>query len=321
MRTGSSLDLRSLEVFLAICDAGGFGAAARALGVSQSAVSQQISRLEAGLDIKLLERDVHGFRILPAGRTFQHHARRVMQEVADTQRAMFEFSGQKLANLSVRIMDSLSKTLSSEVAHALQGTAEQMQISAAAVHRHREDFLSGKADILITSLEFDQHDFEIHLIATEPLVLIAPKGAISAGEFELDDLASALPFVHYTDQRYLAAITDRYLARQMVSVVRSITVDQATAVIDTVRHGHAWAITSPFSLLDPTFSADDIDVISLPRPVPTRPISLVNRPGPISRTAFDLASICREHLHKEMQSRLYGIVPQQSLPEIAKQVY
>lgn len=317
MRTGSFLDIRSLETFLAICNAGGFGAAARSLGVSQSAVSQQMSRLEAGLGIKLLERDVHGFRILPAGRTLQHHARRVMQELADTQRAMREFSGVKLANLSVRIMDSLSKILSSEVAYALQGVAEQLQITAAAVHRHREDFLSGQADILITSLEFDPLDFEIHPIAIEPLVLIVPKGTVSTTEYELDDLASTLPFVHYTDQRYLAAIADRYLARQMVNVVRSIAVDQATAVIDTVRYGHAWAITSPFSLLDPTFEAAEIDVLSLPQPVPRRPISLVNRAGPLSTTALALASLCRAHLHKEAQSRLHRVVPKESLPEIA----
>jgi DNA-binding transcriptional LysR family regulator len=294
------------------------GAAARELGVSQSAVSQQITRLEAMLDLKLIERDTHVFRLLPAGRTFEHHARRVIRELDATERAMQEFRGFKFANLSVCIMDSLSKTLSNEVAQALHGSVEQMQIGAAAVHRHREDFLSGKVDMLITSLDFDPDTFEVHHIATESLVLIVPKNALSTEAFELDDLASQLPFVHYTNQRYLGAIADRYLARQMVNVVRSIEVDQATAVIDTVRYGRAWAITSPFSLLDPAFEEKDIDVWALPKPVPTRPINLVIRPGALSEVAHALAVRCREHLRHQMQLYLQSIVPEDALPFVAE---
>jgi DNA-binding transcriptional LysR family regulator len=316
MRAGSTLETRSLEVFLAVCDAGGIGAAARVLDVSQSAISQQISKLETVLNLKLFERDNHGFKILPAGQTLQHHARRVMTELHATQNAMREFCGVKFPNVSVRVMDSLSKTLSNEVAHVLQGAVEQMQIGAAAVHTHRQDFLSGKTDILITSLDFEPGTFEIHHIATEPLVLIMPKRADPAKDFELDDLASTLPFVHYTDQRYLGAIADRYLAQQMVNVLRSIEVDQATAVIDTVRYGRAWAITSPFSLLDPAFEAKEIDVLCLPRPAPTRPINLVTRPGPLSQMARVLAAKCRDHLQQQMQTHLWGIVPNKALPTI-----
>jgi Transcriptional regulator len=318
MRTGSPFDTRSLKIFLATCDTGGIGAAARELGVSQSAVSQQISRLETLLDLKLIDRNAREFRLLPAGRTFHHHARRVIREMDAAERAMREFRGFKFANVSVRIMDSLSATLSNEIAQALHGTVEQMQIGAAAVHQHRQDFLSGKADMLVTSLDFASDAFEVHHIATEPLVLITPKGILSGKEFEFDDLANMLPFVHYTDQRYLAALAERYLARQMVTIVRSIEVDQATAVIDTVRQGRAWAITSPFSLLDPEFEQSKIDVLALPKPVPTRPINLVLRPGVLSDVALALAARCREHLQQQIQAHLQGVVPSEALPSIAR---
>ncbi|WP_245480534.1 LysR family transcriptional regulator [Neorhizobium sp. NCHU2750] len=295
------------------------GSAARDLGISQSAVSQQISRLETMLDLKLIDRDAKGFRLLPAGRTFEHHARRVIRELDATERAMQEFHGFKFANLSIRIMDSLSKTLSNEVVKALHGAVEQMQIGAAAVHRHREDFLAGTVDMLITSLDFDPDTFEIHHIATEPLVLIAPKGAVSADSFELDDLASMLPFVHYANQRYLGVIADRYLARQMVNVVRSIEVDQATAVIDTVRYGRAWAITSPFSLLDQSFDEQDIEVLALPKPVPTRPIDLVIRPGALSDLARTLATRCRQYLMQQMKMDLCRIVPAEAMPIVSSE--
>lgn len=319
MRTGASLDTRSLQIFLAVCDAGGMGSAARDLGISQSAVSQQIGRLETMLGLKLVDREARALRLLPAGRTFEHHARRVICELDATERAMQEFRGFKFANLSIRIMDSLSKTLSNEVVKALHGTVEQMQIGATAVYRHREDFLAGTVDILITSLDFDPDTFEVHPIAIEPLVLIAPKGAISASAFELDDMASMLPFVHYANQRYLGLIADRYLARQMVNVVRTIEVDQATAVIDTVRYGRAWAITSPFSLLDQSFDKAEIEVLALPKPAPTRPINLVIRPGALSDLAHTLATRCRQHLKQQIQIDLCRIVPAEALPIVSSE--
>lgn len=318
MRAGSILDSRSLEIFLSVCDAGSMTGAARHLGITQGAVSQQISRLETILKLKLIERENREFRLLPAGITLQHHAKRVLDELQATERSMQQFRGFSFPNLSVRIMDSLGKTLTNTVVETLQGVVEQMQVGAAVTYRHREDLTLGKVDMLITSVEFDPHAFEVHPIAMEPLVLLVPKATLPPNQVELDELASMLPFVHYANQRYLGLLTDQYLARHMVSLVRSIEVDQATAVIDTVRNGRGWAITSPFSLLDPAFDDTEIDVLALPKPVPTRAINLVTRPGLFFDLPYHLAARCREHLRRQVETRLYSVVPAAAYPMITE---
>lgn len=68
-------DYRQLEVFRAVMDAGSASAAARLLGLSQPAVSRQLSQLESALDIDLFARE-RG-RLLPTA-----HAAELYREVA-----------------------------------------------------------------------------------------------------------------------------------------------------------------------------------------------------------------------------------------------
>jgi DNA-binding transcriptional LysR family regulator len=60
-------DLNGMAVFVAVADAKGFTAAARQLGVSASAVSQSVRKLEAQLGLTLLQRSTRSVRLTEAG--------------------------------------------------------------------------------------------------------------------------------------------------------------------------------------------------------------------------------------------------------------
>jgi DNA-binding transcriptional LysR family regulator len=67
-----------LRTFLAVADAGTFTGAARALGLRQSTVSQQIRRLEDAVGRRLLDRDTHRVAITAEGEGMRDHARYVL---------------------------------------------------------------------------------------------------------------------------------------------------------------------------------------------------------------------------------------------------
>ncbi|MVO88268.1 LysR family transcriptional regulator [Streptomyces sp. p1417] len=84
------MELRQLEYFAAVADEGGFGRAAGRLGIVQSAVSQQIRRLERELGVTLFDRSTRhvrlsgaGERLLPEARAVLTAARRTRQLAAD----------------------------------------------------------------------------------------------------------------------------------------------------------------------------------------------------------------------------------------------
>ncbi|MFJ1754059.1 LysR family transcriptional regulator [Kitasatospora sp. NPDC088134] len=73
-----TLDIGVLRSLAAIGDHGGFHRAAAALGISQSAVSQHVRRLERTLGRPLVERSGRGIRFTPAGELALTEARRVL---------------------------------------------------------------------------------------------------------------------------------------------------------------------------------------------------------------------------------------------------
>jgi DNA-binding transcriptional LysR family regulator len=73
------------EAFLAVIDRGGFGAAARELGVTQSTISRRISALEMRLGKRLVERTTRRITLTEAGLAFASDLRDVLTRLADAE--------------------------------------------------------------------------------------------------------------------------------------------------------------------------------------------------------------------------------------------
>ncbi|MGF7147241.1 DNA-binding transcriptional LysR family regulator [Sphingomonas zeicaulis] len=67
-----------LQTFVAVVDAGSFTGAARALGVRQSTVSQQIGRLERHIGRRCIDRDTHRMALTVDGEMLLDHARGIL---------------------------------------------------------------------------------------------------------------------------------------------------------------------------------------------------------------------------------------------------
>lgn len=84
--------LDEMEVFAAVVEAGGFSAAARLLGLSKSAVSKQVGRLEDRLGVRLLNRTTRRLSLTEAGTTFHAACRRVLDEAETAEQAVSDLA-------------------------------------------------------------------------------------------------------------------------------------------------------------------------------------------------------------------------------------
>lgn len=93
------MDWNKLEAFRAVAQHGGFSAAARSLGKTQSAVSQAVLALERELGQPLFSRGARGVRPTQAGSLLLEHAERAASELGHAERklgALREIRGGRL---------------------------------------------------------------------------------------------------------------------------------------------------------------------------------------------------------------------------------
>ena len=74
------MNLSQLEVFVAIVDTGSLTEAAEVVGLTQSAVSYSLSRLEAELGVTLLERSRQGVTVTSIGKEVLQNARTILAQ-------------------------------------------------------------------------------------------------------------------------------------------------------------------------------------------------------------------------------------------------
>ncbi|MFD9886556.1 LysR family transcriptional regulator [Streptomyces alboflavus] len=115
------MELRQLQYFAAVADAGGFSRAAERLGIVQSAVSQQVRRLERELGVVLFDRSTRhvrlsaaGERLLPEARAVlaaAHRTRQVAADIAAGDEGLLRLGTvQGPGDRTYRLLDALRRT-------------------------------------------------------------------------------------------------------------------------------------------------------------------------------------------------------------------
>lgn len=75
-----------MEAFVQVVERGGFSAAARALGMTPSAVSKLVARLEARLAVQLVHRSTRKLTLTPEGQQFHERSVRVLADMDEAER-------------------------------------------------------------------------------------------------------------------------------------------------------------------------------------------------------------------------------------------
>lgn len=89
IQAGAGTDrAREMEVFAVVADAGSLSAAGRTLGLTPSAVSRTIDRIEARLGVRLMLRTTRLLTLTAEGLSYLGAARRILADLADAEQAV-----------------------------------------------------------------------------------------------------------------------------------------------------------------------------------------------------------------------------------------
>ncbi|MEU6677243.1 LysR family transcriptional regulator [Streptomyces sp. NPDC046925] len=122
------LDTRRMQVLRAVVTSGSVTAAARNLGYTPSAVSQQMAALEKEAGIALLERTGRGVRPTDAGRLLTEYAVAIGGQLAAAETALAELRAGRTGRVSVRYFTTAGARLVAPAVAALRRAQPGVQV-------------------------------------------------------------------------------------------------------------------------------------------------------------------------------------------------
>ncbi|HAT5715372.1 TPA: tricarballylate utilization LysR family transcriptional regulator TcuR [Salmonella enterica subsp. enterica serovar Typhimurium] len=270
------MELRQLRYFVRIIETGSMGSAAQDLDIGVSALSQQMSRLENELAIRLLQRTSRGVTPTNAGLAFYSQAQLALRHADDAILAARE--ARLSGHVSVGMAPSTASILGIPFIHA-------MQENYADVRLHVVESLSGNLERMINTRQIDlaivfQKDkilrWSARPILEEQLFLIGSHALLAAlpdNPITPEQLAG-IPLIMPSQGHGLRGRLDAVCQKHALNVEIVAEIDGLALLMRAVRDGLG-ATLQPGAAIS-HLDNDALRVIGVHNPVLSRPNFLVS---------------------------------------------
>ena len=291
------MDVRQLKTFIAIAEHGTFAKAADAVGLTPSAVSQQVQALESEVGAELFDRSTRPITLNNHGLQMLEAARDLVRSADDVKDAI---SGRAIAGtFTIGSVRSSALSLLPRAIVALKADYPDLRTKLHVANSDEllSDVVSGRLDsAMVAEHGGIPSTLRWSPFINEPLFVIAPRGTPPMTGSEM---LSTLPYVKFVSRFRLAHLIETELARSGVVTRPIAEIDTMAAVVACVVHGLGASVV-PHSALKEAPG----EVVSAPfgHPQVFRQIGLIER-----RTSTRTIVIDRLHRHLVRFSGEYGV--------------
>ena len=183
--------IANLQAFEAVARRRSFALAAAELNLTQSAISHQVSRLEAQLDVRLFERSAHGVRLSPAGEHYLMHVGAALNAIAT---ATDDLRQGIRNSLYVHTAPSIASLWLMPRLHHFAQAYPEISLNLSAAHTP-SDFALGQADIDIRYGIPQWGDLVVEPLFEEAIVPLASPAFIKAHKLKRAEQLLDLPLI------------------------------------------------------------------------------------------------------------------------------
>lgn len=237
------MEIKQLQVLVAISEYGSFSGAARALATAQSNVSAHVARLEAELGASLIERSTG--RLTEEGEIVVSRARRILHEVEDIDADIHSLGETATGDCRIGVLGTTARWLMPPLLNSLRRHQPGVRttIVEGATSSLMPRLLSGEIDAALVHLPITDANIDAVEMFAEELFLVAPTGHELADRdsITLEELSQhpILLAARGTAQR---RIIDRAAATKGVVLQSQAEIDGVRLMASLVFEGYGAAI-------------------------------------------------------------------------------
>jgi LysR family nitrogen assimilation transcriptional regulator len=172
------MDLRQLRYFVAVAERGGFGAAASALNVAQSALSRHVRLLEHELGGALFERGARGVAVTEAGKVLLARGRWLLGAVDDIKAEVLTENREPSGTVRLGAPSSVADNFYAPLAHlfAERFPRVQLELSDGLTEEMTDRLLRAELDLAIVTGPQPNDHLDYETLVVEQVFLIGPPG-------------------------------------------------------------------------------------------------------------------------------------------------
>jgi DNA-binding transcriptional LysR family regulator len=281
-----------LRAFVAVAEHGGFTAAARAVGVSQPAVSRAVRDLERSCGFELVERAPHGIRLTRAGEAFLLSAREVIGAMRSAEESVAALGGLGHGRLHI----GASTTIATYVLPVFVGRfledhpAVDVRLDSAHTRAIAQKLLDYHLDIALTEAPVQHEKIQARRWRTDPLVAVASPRHPLAARRRIPPSALAIELLLLRERESgTRTIVMEGLEAAGVTPGRTMEIDGPEAIKQIAAAGRGIAIVSRHSVVE-QLELGRLVVLDIPGLKITRPfyrLSLKKRRASPAALAFE----------------------------------
>lgn len=273
-----------LNSFIAVCHTGSFTKAARKLGITQPAVTQQIRGLEAELGKPLFERTPEGAVPTPEGEALAHSVEgSILQIDAAVKRHFAGTTSERPLRLGgpgeivmERVMASIMPVIASGV---------DVRISLGEASELLSDLKKGYLDMVVSTIRPRERGLEATPLTDEEFVLVAAPGIAdqipACSPRELPGVLKKFPMVSYAESMPIIRRYWRSVFEELPSGPPAVVVPDLRVVVVAVVAGAGFSVL-PMYLCAGELAAGELVRLLDPEIPPINTFYLALRSGTIS---------------------------------------
>jgi LysR family transcriptional regulator, carnitine catabolism transcriptional activator len=278
------MDLRRLSYFLAVVDHGGFTSAAKAIFVSQPALSLAVRQLEEEVGTELLYRLGRGVRLSPAGEAFVAPARQALRDLETARASAVAIAGLETGTLALGSLPTLAADPLADLVGRFRAAHPGVVVDLAAPE-DTADLVAllrdGRCEVALAEPVSLPGTLETHGLGRQRLFVILPPGTRRRRALPVEELKT-VPFIAAPEGTSSRRLLDEAFASVGLVPTIAVIAAQREAILPLVAAG-AGAAMVPEALAERASRLGA--VVAVPRPAITREVVLAHRPGPLAPAA------------------------------------